>query len=56
MAEPTGRRYRETNDWKGLKGVRAGRVGGTDRAPNHINLSQGRQKYVACSVLIPIAS
>jgi hypothetical protein len=25
-----------------LKGVRAGRVGGTDRAPNHINLSQGK--------------
>ena len=42
IAEPTGRRYRETNDWKGLKGVRAGRVGGTDRAPNHINLSQGK--------------
>ena len=27
--------------WKGLKGVRAGRVGGTDRAPNHIDLSRG---------------
>jgi len=42
IAEPTGRRCRDTNDWKGLKGVRAGRVGGTDRAPNHINLSQGK--------------
>ena len=27
---------------EGLKEVRAGRVGGTDRAPNHINLSQGK--------------
>jgi hypothetical protein len=34
-----GRRCRDPNDWKGLEGVRAGRVGGTDRAPNHINLS-----------------
>src|SRR6476620_326933 len=54
---PGGGRFRDTNEWKGLKGVRAGRVGGTDRAPNHINLSQGKAEYVAsCSVLIPIAS